>query len=69
MNPVTGRFAPTPSGYLHLGNLFSSLLAWLSAKSLGGRILLRNEDLDPDRSRKPSVIWNGWAFSGTKAAA
>lgn len=56
MNPVTGRFAPTPSGYLHLGNLFSSLLAWLSAKSLGGRILLRNEDLDPDRSRKEYAL-------------
>lgn len=46
-----GRFAPTPSGRMHLGNLFCSLLAWLSAKSRGGRMLLRIEDLDPDRSR------------------
>ena len=55
MGQTVGRFAPTPSGYLHLGNLFSSLLAWLSAKSQGGRIILRNEDLDPDRSRPEFV--------------
>ena len=41
--PVTGRFAPSPSGRLHLGNLACSLLAWLSAKSQGGRIVLRIE--------------------------
>lgn len=44
-----GRFAPSPSGRMHLGNLFSSLLAWLSAKSAGGRIVLRLEDLDTQR--------------------
>lgn len=47
--PVTGRFAPSPSGRLHLGNLACSLLAWLSAKSQGGRIVLRIEDLDAER--------------------
>ncbi len=47
---VVGRFAPTPSGRLHLGNLFCSLLAWLSAKSQGGRIVLRVEDLDRERT-------------------
>lgn len=47
--PVAGRFAPTPSGFLHLGNIFCSLLAWLYAKSSGGKIVLRIEDLDPQR--------------------
>lgn len=49
---VKGRFAPTPSGRMHLGNALSALLAWLSAKSQGGEILLRIEDLDPARSRR-----------------
>lgn len=56
MAPVVGRFAPTPSGYLHLGNLFCSLIAWLSAKSQGGEILFRSEDLDPDRSRSTYAL-------------
>ena len=46
-----GRFAPSPSGVMHLGNVFSALLAWLSVRSAGGRMLLRIEDLDPNRSR------------------
>lgn len=49
--PVCGRFAPSPSGRMHLGNLWSCLLAWLSARSEGGRMVLRLEDLDPDRCR------------------
>lgn len=47
--PVCGRFAPSPSGRMHLGNLWSALLAWLAARSRGGRMVLRLEDLDPDR--------------------
>ena len=43
---VVGRFAPSPSGRMHLGNLFSALLAWLSARSQSGVFLLRHEDLD-----------------------
>ena len=46
---VTGRFAPSPSGRIHIGNIFSSLLAWLSARKQGGRIVLRIEDLDTAR--------------------
>ena len=49
MGTVVGRFAPSPSGRMHLGNLFSSLLAWLSARSAGGRVVLRIEDLDAQR--------------------
>ena len=49
---VCGRFAPSPSGRMHLGNLWSGLLAWLSARSAGGRMVLRLEDLDPDRCRR-----------------
>ncbi|MGM9537543.1 MAG: tRNA glutamyl-Q(34) synthetase GluQRS [Candidatus Onthomonas sp.] len=49
---ITGRFAPSPSGRMHLGNAFSCLLAWLSARSAGGEIVLRQEDLDPARCRR-----------------
>lgn len=48
---MTGRFAPSPSGRMHMGNLWSCLLAWLSARSVGGGMVLRLEDLDPDRCR------------------
>ena len=47
-----GRFAPSPSGPLHLGNLRTALLAWLFARSQAARFLLRIEDLDPQRSRQ-----------------
>ena len=45
-----GRYAPSPSGRLHLGNILSCLLAWLDARANGGRLLFRLEDLDPQRS-------------------
>ena len=44
-----GRFAPSPSGRMHLGNIYTALAAWLCAKSAGGKYLLRIEDLDPVR--------------------
>lgn len=48
---VCGRFAPSPTGRMHLGNVFSALLSWLSARAQGGTWLLRIEDIDPQRSR------------------
>ena len=51
MRPVVGRFAPSPSGYMHMGNLLAMLLAWLDCRSLGGEMIFRMEDLDPARSK------------------
>ena len=51
---MRGRFAPTPSGRMHLGNVFAALVAWLSARAEGGSIVLRIEDLDP-RAQHPGV--------------
>ena len=50
MTPPVGRFAPTPSGRMHLGNVFAALIAWLSVKSRGGSYVLRMEDLDTQRT-------------------
>lgn len=44
--PVVGRFAPSPTGRMHAGNVFAALAAWLVAKSQGGKVVLRIEDLD-----------------------
>jgi len=51
MSVVRGRFAPSPTGAIHLGNVWTALLAWLDARQHGGAFVLRMEDLDPDRSR------------------
>lgn len=51
MAQIKGRFAPSPSGRMHLGNIFCALMAWLSVKSQNGCLLLRIEDLDPVRCR------------------
>ena len=47
---VVGRFAPTPSGRMHLGNVFAALMAWLSVRSRKGELVLRMEDLDTQRT-------------------
>ena len=48
--PPVGRFAPTPSGRMHLGNVFAALIAWLSVRSRDGSLVLRMEDLDTQRT-------------------
>ena len=52
---MVGRFAPSPTGRMHAGNIFAALVAWLVAKSQGGHMVLRVEDLDRERS-KPHFI-------------
>ena len=47
-----GRFAPTPSGRMHLGNVFAAMVAWLSVRSRGGSLVLRMEDLDTQRTSR-----------------
>ncbi|MDD4797585.1 MAG: tRNA glutamyl-Q(34) synthetase GluQRS [Eubacteriales bacterium] len=74
-SPPRGRFAPSPSGRMHLGNVFCALLAYLAARSRGGRVVLRIEDLDPARSRREyahqieeDLAWLGldWDEGGAK---
>ena len=48
---IVTRFAPSPTGYLHLGHAFAALTAWRRAREAGGRFLLRLEDIDPGRCR------------------
>ncbi|MDL2306680.1 tRNA glutamyl-Q(34) synthetase GluQRS [Desulfovibrio sp. OttesenSCG-928-C06] len=52
---IVGRLAPSPTGYLHLGNAWAFLCAWLGMRSRGGRLIMRIEDIDPQRS-KPEYI-------------
>lgn len=48
---LIGRFAPSPTGYMHLGNARTALLAWLQMRALHGKVILRIEDLDQNRCR------------------
>lgn len=75
--PPVGRFAPSPTGRMHLGNAFTALLSWLSARSRGGRWILRIEDLDPQRSKpeyagmiEDDLLWLGldWDEGGVSGA-
>ena len=50
MTAPVGRFAPTPSGRMHLGNVFAGLISWLSVKARGGEWILRMEDIDTQRT-------------------
>ncbi|MDR2055199.1 MAG: tRNA glutamyl-Q(34) synthetase GluQRS [Desulfovibrio sp.] len=52
---VCGRLAPSPTGYAHLGNAWAFLLAWLSVRAQNGRLILRVEDIDPQRSKMKFV--------------
>jgi len=54
-NGPRGRYAPSPTGPLHLGNVRTALLAWLQARLAGGAFILRMEDLDPPRTRPGSA--------------
>jgi glutamyl-tRNA synthetase len=53
---VRGRLAPSPTGYLHLGNAWAFLLCWLAVRSAGGRLVLRMEDIDAVRSKPHFAI-------------
>ena len=63
---TVGRFAPTPSGRMHLGNVFAALVAWLSVRKDKGRMVLRMEDLDTQRTSaefaqilREDLLWLG----------
>ena len=55
MKKVVGRFAPTPSGRMHLGNVFAALIAWVSVRSRDGSLVLRMEDLDTQRTSQENA--------------
>ena len=66
MGNVVGHFAPTPSGRMHLGNVFAALVAWLSVRSKNGSLVLRMEDLDTQRTSqefaqilRQDLLWLG----------
>ena len=66
MSGVVGRFAPTPSGRMHLGNVFAALISWLSVKARSGEWVLRMEDLDTQRTSeefaevlRQDLLWLG----------
>ena len=68
---IKGRFAPSPTGRMHLGNVYAALLSWLSAKSKGGEWVLRIEDIDPGRSKQEfadrimdDLEWLGLTWDG-----
>lgn len=78
MKQVVGRFAPSPSGRMHLGNVLCALLSWLSVRSQGGKYILRIEDLDVARCPRhyamlieEDLAWLGldWDEGGTRGGS
>src|SRR3712207_5628047 len=63
---VVTRFAPSPTGFLHIGGARTALFNWLYAKKHGGRMLLRIEDTDRERSTEPAIqaILDGLSWLG-----
>ena len=68
---IVTRFAPSPTGFLHLGHAFSALIAWRRARAAGGQFLLRLEDIDPGRCRpdyaaaiEEDLAWLGLDWDG-----
>ena len=66
---TVGRFAPTPSGRMHLGNVFAALVAWLSVRKNNGHMVLRMEDLDTQRTSpefaqvlRQDLVWLGLSW-------
>ena len=55
MSDIRVRFAPSPTGFLHIGNARTALFNWLYAKSIKGKLILRIEDTDQERSTKEAV--------------
>ncbi|MDE6486213.1 MAG: tRNA glutamyl-Q(34) synthetase GluQRS, partial [Muribaculaceae bacterium] len=53
---MKGRFAPSPTGRMHLGNIYTALMSWLSVRRQHGSWVLRIEDLDPQRSRRDHAL-------------
>src|SRR5687768_4112007 len=65
-NPVVVRFAPSPTGFLHIGGARTALFNWLYARGRGGKMLLRIEDTDRERSTKAAIdaILDGLSWLG-----
>ncbi|MBN8925355.1 MAG: tRNA glutamyl-Q(34) synthetase GluQRS [Rhodospirillales bacterium 69-11] len=68
---IVTRFAPSPTGFLHLGHVASALVGWRCARAAGGRFLLRIEDIDPTRCRpefaaaiEEDLAWAGLSWDG-----
>ena len=63
---VRTRFAPSPTGYLHIGGARTALFSWAYARKMGGEFILRIEDTDQERSTQASVqaILDGMSWLG-----